>query len=93
MEIIIDDNYCITTDSRMCYILSKYNGRDDKGRLQTSSPSYFDNFEGVFRGYYNRRLRTEEGINSFEDIINKQQEIFEVIKKVAEELEIEIEVG
>ena len=93
MEVLIDDNYCITTDSRMCYILSKYNGRNEDGELKKFSPTYHQSFEGLFKNYYHRKLRTAEGIESFKDILTKQQEIFETIKKAAKELEIEIEVS
>ena len=90
MEVLIDENYCIFSNDRHKYTLSKYNGRDEEGELIRHTNTYHQSFEALFKKYYHRRMRTEEGINSFEDIINKQKEIFEAIKKVAAELEIEV---
>jgi|AntRauTorckE6833_2_1112554.scaffolds.fasta_scaffold09041_9 hypothetical protein len=92
MEIIIDDNYCIFSNDRHTYHLSKYSGRDEDGNLMRSSSTYHKSFESLFKNYYHRKLRTAEGIESFKDILTKQQEIFKTIKRVAEELELEVEV-
>ena len=89
MEIYLDDNFKITSDS-MNYLLAKYSVSTNEDGEEIESrgyTTYHNTLKSLLRSYAQRKLRTAEGLNSIKEISEKEQEIFEEIESIKLKLE------
>lgn len=91
MKIFLDDEYIITSNNT-CYALSKYS-RDKDGELSYSSPTYWSTFEGLFKEYVRKKLRTAENIETLAEIVAEERKLYRKIEEIADKLDIEVQTG
>jgi hypothetical protein len=90
MRIDIDGTYGITSDKRQ-YILGKwstYTNKDGEEIETMTDKTYHTSFEHLFKTYCEKQLRTEEGIDSLGKVVNKINQLKNIIKDLSINIDV-----
>lgn len=90
MKIDIDGTYGITSDKRQ-YILGKWSTYTNKKGEEVETmtdKTYHTSFEHLFKTYCEKQLRTDEGIESLEDVIKKINQLKNIIKDLSIKVDV-----
>ena len=88
MDIKLDDDYKIKSDKRQ-YILGQVYEYESKGEKKTrlKDKTFHRTITSVLNAYIEKRLKTDEDISSFSDLVEKIYELKTNINKIGNEIE------